>query len=66
MKSQKTSVWIRPEKKKIGEAEAYCSNCGREVVYQIIDNRYQFENFCPHCGAKMNGKDDEEFEEGIK
>ena len=33
--------------------EAECSNCGREVVYQIVNNRYEFENFCPHCGVKM-------------
>lgn len=40
--------------------EAECSNCGREVVYQIVNNRYEFENFCPHCGAKMDGDTDEE------
>ena len=41
--------WIRHK----GSSEAVCSNCGREVVYQIIDNRWRFENFCPHCGAHM-------------
>jgi hypothetical protein len=35
------------------KAEAICSECGREVVYQIIDNKWRFENFCPHCGADM-------------
>lgn len=38
------------------DPEAVCSNCGREAVYQIIDNRWAFENFCPHCGAKMEGE----------
>lgn len=32
----------------------YFCTCGREVVYQVINNRYQFENYCPHCGAKMD------------
>ena len=39
--------------------EAECSNCGREVVYQIVNNRYEFENFCPHCGVKMRGESNE-------
>lgn len=39
------------------DPEAVCSRCGREVVYQIIDNRWEFENFCPHCGAKMDCED---------
>ena len=38
------------------DPEAICSACGREAVYQIIDNKWAFENFCPHCGAKMEGE----------
>lgn len=45
----KHGVWVRQE----GRPEAICSECGREVVYQIIDNKWRFENFCPHCGADM-------------
>lgn len=41
------------------DPEAICSACGREAVYQIIGNRWEFENFCPHCGAKMNCEDGE-------
>lgn len=37
------------------DPEAVCSHCGREAVYQIIDGKWEFENFCPHCGAKMDG-----------
>nr|DAU38381.1 MAG TPA: DNA-directed RNA polymerase [Caudoviricetes sp.] len=50
----KLSKWVKKEVRKVGEAEAYCLTCGREVVYQVINNRYQFENYCPHCGAKMD------------
>lgn len=39
------------------DPEAVCSACGREAVYQIIDGKWAFENFCPHCGAKMDGKE---------
>lgn len=38
------------------DPEAVCSHCGREAVYQIIDGKWEFENFCPHCGARMDGK----------
>lgn len=38
------------------DPEAVCSACGREVVYQIIDDKWAFENFCPHCGAEMKGE----------
>ena len=45
----KHGEWARQK----GRPEAICSECGREVAYQIIDNKWRFENFCPHCGADM-------------
>lgn len=45
---QTEGEWVRQK----GRPEAICSNCGREVEYQVIDNRWRFENFCPHCGMK--------------
>ena len=32
---------------------AECENCGREAVYQIVDDHWEYEPWCPHCGAKM-------------
>ena len=32
----------------------YFCTCGDKVVYQVINNHYQFENYCPHCGARMD------------
>lgn len=51
--------WIRQEKE-IGKVtpEAVCSKCGRDVVYQVVDNKWEFENFCPRCGADMRGNPD--------
>ncbi len=46
------TYWKRQPSK---DPEAVCSACGREAVYQIIDNKWAFENFCPHCGARMDG-----------
>lgn len=43
------SRWIKTED------GAECEKCGREAVYQIIDDHWQYEPFCPHCGAKMDG-----------
>lgn len=48
------AYWKRQPSK---DPEAVCSACGREAVYQIIDGKWAFENFCPHCGAKMDGKE---------
>lgn len=47
------AYWKRKQGK---DPEAVCSACGREVVYQIIDGKWAFENFCPHCGAEMKGE----------
>ena len=44
-------------KRQKGRPEAICSECGREVVYQTIGNKWWFENYCPHCGAKMDKKE---------
>ena len=41
-----------------GQAEAKCSICGRDAVYQITEDKWEFENYCPHCGAKMDGGND--------
>ena len=38
---------------------AECEKCGREAVYQIIDDHWQYEPFCPLCGAKMDGHREE-------
>ena len=34
---------------------AECEKCGREAVYQIVNDHWEYEPFCPHCGAKMDG-----------
>jgi len=45
--------WTRVEKTSPTSPEAVCPFCRREVVYQVINGRHEFENFCPHCGAKL-------------
>ena len=32
-----------------------CSECGKDVLHQ-----YPHFNYCPHCGARMDGKQDED------
>ena len=39
---------------------AECDNCGREAVYQIVDDHWEYEPWCPHCGAKMDARREEE------
>lgn len=38
---------------------AECEICGREAVYQIVDDYWEYEPWCPHCGAKMDGEGEE-------
>lgn len=38
---------------------AECEKCGREAVYQIVDDHWQYEPWCPHCGAKMDAQEEE-------
>jgi hypothetical protein len=55
-RKQSEGEWIRQEKKNGKVApEAVCSNCGRDVEYQVIDGKWAFENYCSHCGAHMTG-----------
>lgn len=47
----------RPQRKWIPKNHHtdYCSECGfEETQWRTVDY-----NFCPHCGAKMKGADDE-------
>lgn len=50
-RKQSEGEWKRQK----GTPEAICPNCGREVVYQIVEGRWEFEYYCPHCGSKMKG-----------
>ena len=45
----KHGKWEKQQNGKTG-----CSECGCKVVYQIVDGRWEYENYCPHCGAKMD------------
>ena len=38
--------------------EHLCSNCGEVVIDDWYDT-YDWYDFCPHCGARMKGADDE-------
>lgn len=52
------SVTITDETEKQGQwllsdTKVQCSQCGKVFSEKMITNYYQFENFCPHCGARM-------------
>lgn len=55
MPTKKTGEWIGREHCQVDE-DAYdvaiCSNCGAEITLD-----YSYDNYCPNCGAKMEGKD---------
>lgn len=43
--------WIETGKT---NSKAVCSECGRNAEYQTVNNVWEYENYCPHCGAKMD------------
>ena len=57
--------WIRTAEEYIGDDVSgfydyhwACSECEKEAI--INDwNIYELSDYCPHCGAKMKGTDDE-------
>ena len=57
-RKREEAYWVmREERMKHGKllSEAYCSHCGADCTYQIIDNVYHFTDFCSVCGCHMNG-----------
>lgn len=50
-------LWIWHEE----SFEYECSDCScrfdYEKTYELFDHGFQFANFCPNCGAKMDGGD---------
>jgi rubrerythrin len=52
----KTGRWIADgQKQKHGNEWMHCSVCG----FSDIDVPATHTNYCPHCGAKMEGEDNE-------
>ena len=50
--------WIKDKSKRREDGEIYdycCSLCNREAEKDYYNNCAVFTNFCPHCGAKMDG-----------
>ena len=37
--------------------DGHCAYCGREIAYKNADDDAEVFEFCPHCGAKMDGGD---------
>ena len=35
-------------------SDYHCSECGK-----VVNNRYELPKYCPNCGCRMDGGDDE-------
>lgn len=49
---QKTGKWIL-----YGRGMAGCSQCG--MIYNDVYDDDRYFNFCPNCGTKMEGQDEQ-------
>lgn len=52
--------WIKDVSKRRGDGEIYdymCNICGTPAVKSGYRNCDVFLAYCPHCGAKMDGKE---------
>lgn len=43
-----------------GKRDRICSRCLRDEPYKNADDDAEVFEFCPHCGAKMDGGDSDE------
>ena len=48
--------WITPVP---GDGDTYCSECKRTPLHYLSILDYALTNYCPNCGAKMDGKENE-------
>ena len=56
LKAQKVGHWIKTPKAVMGEGYMwYCDRCEHQV-YQDSSRDYPSENYCPNCGARMEGQ----------
>lgn len=46
--------WYRHDKKKHGDTCYYCSVCEKMALADCMI--WELSDYCPHCGAKMDGK----------
>lgn len=53
LESMRHGRWI--QKKTIPDFH-YCSICGVAHKMRVSCNKYLMPRYCPHCGAKMDGK----------
>ena len=49
----------RPQEFYLGDTEWFCSNCKEEFCTGelTVDEFLEMMRYCPHCGAKMDGKE---------
>lgn len=53
----KEGEWINKQEK---YQMAECSNCKKVTMHEMWGDKLVYYDYCPNCGAKMKGADDDE------
>ena len=47
----RTGKWLQ-----VTNSFAYCNQCGEPAPYWAMSSNYHLSNYCPSCGARMDGE----------
>ena len=53
------AVQMAPVKiERYDNGQGRCPLCKTDIPFQVVNDKWAFELYCPHCGVRMNLEDD--------
>ena len=61
LEERPTGEWLEWVDERWGGVWHYCSNCHNDALYKKVDGIFKqiLSDFCPYCGVKMKGGEEE-------
>ena len=54
-----STVQMSPVKiERYDNGQGRCPLCKTDIPFQVVNDKWAFEPYCPHCGVRMNLEDD--------